>query len=96
MRLRMLQSNKAEEIIEVLSSSSEVFSPIILGLESKFMKVVPTCLSCLQKLSSSAAVGEVGYVFCYCIVFCSVVKIEGRHSSNYFPSFLFRYLKRLV
>ena len=53
-------------IFAALSSSSEVYTPIFLGLESKFMKIIPTCLSCVQKLASSAAVGEVwSYHFSY-------------------------------
>jgi len=57
-KLRMLSSSKDHEILQGLSASSEVFTPIFLGFESKFVKIIPQCLSCLQKLATSAAIGE--------------------------------------
>lgn len=60
-KLRMLTSSESEkQKFEGLSLSTEVFTPLLLGLESKFPKIIPLCLSCLQKLASSAAIGE-GY-----------------------------------
>uniref|UniRef100_T2MA63 Protein MON2 homolog n=1 Tax=Hydra vulgaris TaxID=6087 RepID=T2MA63_HYDVU len=57
-RLRMMLSS-SDDIISSLSTSSEVFTAIFFGLESKFSKVLPICLTSVQRLALAAAVGEV-------------------------------------
>eukprot|EP00111_Clytia_hemisphaerica_P003917 TCONS_00011241-protein len=59
-RLRMLSSSKDGDTnaMEVLGTSSEIYSPIFHGLESKYLKIIPTCLTCIQRLASAAALAE--------------------------------------
>ena len=58
-KLRLLSSPTNEETIRALSDSSEVFNPLILGCQSRFAKILPTCLTSLQRLASSSAVSQV-------------------------------------
>lgn len=52
----------------VLGTSSEIYSPIFHGLESKYLKIIPTCLTSIQRLASAAVLTEVSYLLYFQII----------------------------